>query len=102
MGEAIGKATNNYAEYCALIRALEEAKKLGAEEIDCVSDSELVVRQMTGVYKVKSKNIIPLIKKAQTLRREFRRFTIRHVTRDKNQRADSLAANALKKIKSED
>ncbi|MBI5118822.1 CoA-binding protein [Candidatus Poribacteria bacterium] len=97
IGETIGKATNNYAEYSALIRALEEACKLGASEVDCFSDSELLVRQMTGVYSVKSRNLLPLVSKAQTLRRTFKKFSLHHVDRSKNERADDLAGKALKK-----
>ncbi len=99
LGEAIGKATNNYAEYTALIRALEEAKKLGATEVECLSDSELVVRQMTGAYRVKSKKLLPLIQKAQALRGQFAEFSLRHVSRSRNRRADKLASEALKKGK---
>jgi ribonuclease HI len=97
LSETIGKATNNFAEYTALIRALEEAKKLGAGAVECFSDSELVVRQMTGVYKIKSKTLFPLAQRVQTLGREFENFSLKHVPRSENRRADKLASEALKK-----
>ena len=95
LSETIGKATNNFAEYTALI--LEEAKKLGAGEVECFSDSELVVRQMTGVYKIKSKTLLPLAQRVQTLAHEFENFSLKHVPRSENRRADKLASEALKK-----
>lgn len=99
ISESIGKATNNFAEYSALVRALEEAVRLGATEVDCVSDSELVVRQMTGVYRVKNASLKPLWQKARDLSGQFARFSIRHVPREQNRRADKLASQALKKGK---
>lgn len=97
ISEAIGETTNNYAEYMGLIRGLEEALALGGKAVDCLSDSELVVRQMTGVYRVKSESLAPLFQKAQALSRRFGEFTIRHVPRSENRRADRLASKALKK-----
>jgi acyl-CoA synthetase (NDP forming)/ribonuclease HI len=97
IGDQIGETTNNYAEYTALIRALEEARRLGAVAVECLSDSELVVRQMTGVYKVRSQTLLPLIRRAQSLSREFKEFAIDHVPRSMNRRADALASEALKK-----
>lgn len=99
IGETIGEATNNHAEYTALIRALEEAQKLGAREVSCFSDSELITRQMTGAYRVKSKTLLPLFQKAQTLSQKFCNFSIQHVPRSQNRRADELAANALEKAR---
>ncbi len=97
LSEAIGEATNNYAEYSALIRALQESKRLGACEVECRSDSELVVRQIRGEYGIKSKSLLPLVREAQALRREFRNFSIRHIDREHNKRADQLANLALEK-----
>ena len=99
ISEAIGKATSNFAEYSALVRALEEAVRLGATEVECVSDSELVVRQMTGVYRVRNESLKPLWQKARDLSGKFGRFSIRHVPRAENRRADKLASHALKKKK---
>ena len=97
INEAIGNTTNNFAEYSGLIRALEEALGLGATEVECFSDSELVVRQMTGKYRVKSESLLPLWQEARELSRRFKSFSIRHVPRSKNQRADRLASKALEK-----
>lgn len=97
LGEFIGQTTNNFAEYTALIRALEEAKKLGAAVVECFSDSELVVKQMTGVYRIRSKGLLPLAQKAMSLSRQFDDFSLRHVPRSQNQRADRLASEALRK-----
>ena len=97
INEPIGRATNNFAEYTALIRALEEALKMGSSAVDCFSDSELVVRQMTGKYRVKSESLLPLWQQARELSRQFEGFSIRHVPRTKNRRADQLASKALEK-----
>lgn len=97
ISEAIGKTTNNYAEYSALVRGLDEARKMGAIEVECFSDSELVVRQINGIYRVKSEALLPLFEKAQTLIKKFNSFSIQHVPRSQNTRADKLASEALKK-----
>ena len=76
--QAIGRATNNVAEYRALITAMEEAKKLGAKRIKIRGDSELVVRQMTGIYRVKHPDLIPLHRQAKELLATFDEATIEH------------------------
>jgi formyltetrahydrofolate-dependent phosphoribosylglycinamide formyltransferase len=91
----LGQTTNNVAEYCAVIKALEAAIQLGATHIDLCSDSELLVRQLNGQYRVKSPNIKPLYEQASTLLAQFKRWTIRHVMRAKNKRADHLVNRAL-------
>ena len=91
----LGKATNNVAEYTALIKALETARTKGADEVEIVSDSELVVRQMLGEYRVKNPDLIRLHLQAQQLRRSFRQFSIRHVMRAENKIADRLANLAV-------
>jgi|LSQX01.1.fsa_nt_gb ribonuclease HI len=91
LSEWIGIATNNEAEYIALIKALEAAKELGARRVSVLADSELVVRQMQGAYAVKSPRLRPLFMKARRLRDEFARFDIKHIQREKNARADMLA-----------
>ncbi len=96
LSESIGEATNNFAEYTALIRALEEAKKLGAEAVECFSDSELIVKQMNGTYRIHSESLRPLAQKAMSLRQEFAEFSLRHVPRSRNKRADRLASQALR------
>lgn len=90
--------TNNQAEYSALIRALEECKELEADEVNIISDSQLLVRQMKGQYKVNSENLRGLYNKALDLESEFRRVTYRHVTRNENTEADRLANLALEDI----
>ena len=91
LSEGIGIATNNEAEYTALIRALEAAKKLGAQKVNVYADSELVVKQMKGKYAVKAPGLKPLFAKAQSLKNGFLRFDIQHIRREKNSSADKLA-----------
>ena len=95
LGRFIGKATNNVAEYRALITALEEAKKLGATKIIIRGDSELIVRQMTGQYKVKHPDMKVLYDEAQRLIRGFASAKIEHNLRHKNDLADKLANLAM-------
>jgi acyl-CoA synthetase (NDP forming)/ribonuclease HI len=99
LSEVIGRTTNNQAEYSAFVRALEEAKTLRARKIACFSDSELLTRQLTGRYKVRSTALMPLFEKAQKLSRTFDKFSIQHVPRAKNRRADELASQALEKAR---
>ncbi len=91
----IGRATNNVAEYTALVKALEAAKRIGAEQLTVFSDSELLVRQINGQYKVKSEQIRPLFQQALDLLGQFNSWKVRHVTRDKNKEADKLVNQAL-------
>jgi len=95
LGRYIGKATNNVAEYNALITAMEEAKKLGATRIKVRGDSELVVRQMTGVYRVKHPDLIPLHREATQLFNSFASASIEHNYREKNELADRLGNLAM-------
>ncbi len=95
LGRCIGRATNNVAEYRALITALEEARKLGANRIVIRGDSELIIRQMTGVYKVKHPDMKVLFDEAQSLLREFDEAKIEHNLRHKNELADKLVNLAL-------
>jgi ribonuclease HI len=99
-GGAIGNTTNNVAEYTALVRGLERALELGVQRIRVRMDSELVVRQMNGHYRVKHPNLLPLHAQAQALRRRFAGFRIEHVRRADNARADALANAALDALKS--
>jgi ribonuclease HI len=94
-GEAIGTATNNVAEYRALLAGLEKALELGVDEVDVVSDSQLLVRQMTGEYKVKNEVLRKLSLKAAALARQLRRVTYRSVPREHNELADRLVNEAL-------
>lgn len=87
-GEYLGKQTNNYAEYSALISALQKAKDLGATEVECVLDSELVTKQMKREYKVKEPTLQKLFIQAFNLTNAFKKVSFRHVLREKNQEAD--------------
>lgn len=93
--ERIGVATNNVAEYRALLRGLERAASLGAREVEIVNDSELVARQVTGVYKVKHPAMKPLHQEAISALRGFDRWEIRSVPRARNGHADQLVNAAL-------
>lgn len=88
-------ATNNVAEYTALIEALTIALEEGASEIAIASDSLLLVQQMLGKYRVKHPNLVPLYGKARILASRFARFSIRHVYREENRVADALANDAM-------
>ncbi len=91
----LGRATNNVAEYQALIHALKYALARGAERVKVFSDSELVVRQIAGEYRVKHPDMQPLHGQAAQLLRQFREATLTHVRREKNRDADRLANRAL-------
>jgi ribonuclease HI len=95
VAERIGVATNNVAEYRALLRGLERAAALGAQEVALVNDSELVARQVTGAYKVKHPAMRPLHAEAISALRGFDRWEIRSVPRAQNARADALVNQAL-------
>jgi ribonuclease HI len=95
VAEAIGTATNNVAEYRALLRGLERARDLGATEIEIVGDSELIARQLTGRYKVKHAAMKPLYLEAMEALGAFERWKIRTVPRALNARADTLVNAAL-------
>lgn len=91
----LGEMTNNQAEYRALLLALEEAQTIGAERLTIFADSELMVKQIMGEYRVKNEGIKPLFAKAQKLLRAFSDYTIEHVPRDENRHADRLANLAI-------
>jgi ribonuclease HI len=93
--ERIGVATNNVAEYRAVLLGLERARALGADEVEIVNDSELVARQLTGAYKVKHPAMKPLHAEAVGALRRFERWTVRTVPRAKNAGADALVNQAL-------
>jgi ribonuclease H / adenosylcobalamin/alpha-ribazole phosphatase len=94
-GEAIGVATNNVAEYRGLLAGLEAALERGVEEVEVVSDSELVVKQMRGEYKVKNETLRGLVDEANALEARFRRVTYTAVRREHNELADRLVNEAL-------
>ena len=91
----LGIQTNNFAEYQALLEALKFARKLGLESIAVRSDSELLVRQMQGSYKVKSPTLKPLYAQAKRLITGLKQFSIMHVRRELNLEADRLANEAM-------
>jgi len=94
-GEKIGIATNNVAEYRALLAGLEKALELGVDEVEVISDSELVVKQMTGEYRVKNEALQELSARARQLARRVGTVTYRAVRREHNELADRLVNEAL-------
>lgn len=97
ISEHIGEATNNVAEYKALIRGLSEALSMGFTRAVITTDSELMARQLSGEYRVKSANLASLVDSARDLMGRFKAISVSHVTRDKNKRADELASAAASK-----
>lgn len=95
IGERIGNATNNVAEYRALLLGLERARALGASEVELIGDSELVVRQVLGQYKVKDATLKRLRDQVDQALSEFDRWSIRHVRREDNEAADLLVNETL-------
>ena len=93
-----GKATNNEAEYTALISGLKGARDQGVTQITAEGDSQLVVRQVMGTYQVKSPNLKPLYERATRLMKQFDSCTVQHIPREMNARADSLANLAMDKM----
>jgi len=97
--ELLGEATNNVAEYRALLLGLRRARELGATEVEVVNDSELVARQVTGAYKVKHEAMRPLHAEATAALGAYDRGTIRSVPRAENARADALVNAALDAVR---
>ncbi len=96
ISQPIGQATNNQAEYRAIIAALEKAIGLGAKQVDMRSDSELVVRQINGRYRVKNASLKPLYQQVKHLQNQLEGFAITHIPRQQNTEADTLANIALR------
>jgi ribonuclease HI len=94
-GERIGHATNNVAEYRALLLGIERAAVLGASELELLGDSELVVKQVKGEYKVKNAAMRELHAEVKRALRDFESWSIRHVRREQNAEADRLVNQAL-------
>ena len=94
-GEAIGTATNNVAEYSGLIAGLQKALELHVPDVEVVSDSELMVKQMRGEYRVKNEALRELYDEATALARRLRKVEYRHVKRAHNELADKLVNDAL-------
>ncbi len=95
ISQFIGVATNNVAEYTGLVLALERALELGITHVQVYMDSELIVKQMNGQYRVKNAGLIPLFQKAKTFASRFTSFKIDHVRREFNKIADRLANEAM-------
>src|SRR5262245_20553967 len=93
--DTIGTASNNVAEYTALVEGLTLAAELGVKKLNIFSDSELMVKQMNGEYKVKNEDLRALYEEACRLRKEFEKVTIAHIRREQNQRADAIGNDAL-------
>lgn len=95
--EYIGEGTNNHAEYMALTKGLAAARTRGVTDITCYLDSELVIKQMQGEYRVKHAPLRSLYEEAQVLAHQFSRIVFHHIPREKNAKADALVNEALDK-----
>ncbi|MBI5788761.1 MAG: ribonuclease HI family protein [Candidatus Schekmanbacteria bacterium] len=95
----LGQATNNIAEYQGMILGLTRAQALGATQVELHADSELIVKQMQGKYKVKHEGLIPLFGQAQKLAQKFERIVFKHIPREENKAADRLVNQTLDKAK---
>ncbi len=96
-GEYLGEQTNNFAEYSALISALKRAKELGATEVECRLDSELVTKQMLGQYKVKDPGLQKLFVQAYNASTAFKKISYHHIFRESNKEADKQVNETLDK-----
>lgn len=94
-GKYIGEATNNQAEYQAIILGLQKAKELEIGELECFLDSELVVKQLNREYKVKDKDLAPFFVKVWNLSLEFKKISFSHVPRAMNKEADKMVNQAI-------
>jgi ribonuclease HI len=95
LSEYLGVATNNQAEYKAVVAAFKKAKELGATELDFYLDSELVVKQLKREYKVKNKDLAPLFLEIHNLSLSFKKISYTHIPRELNKVADALANEAM-------
>ena len=94
-GKRIGTVTNNIAEYQGLLNGLKRCLELGGSHVTVKSDSELMVRQLNGIYKVRAPQLQPLFANAQNLIKKFKKVEIVHVRREENELADALCNDAL-------
>lgn len=99
ISEYIGVTTNNVAEYSALLRGIKEALSLGLNRVEVFLDSELLVKQIGGIYRIKSAKLKPLWEETLNTLRKFDSYRITHIRRELNKDADSLAKKAVKKLK---
>jgi ribonuclease HI len=95
LSKCIGRGTNNIAEWSALIEGLKLAAAHSCRELEVKGDSQLIIRQISGRYKVKSENLIPLFNEARKLCKNFEKLTFKWVERDKNSITDTLSNKAL-------
>lgn len=95
ISDYLGKTTNNIAEYIACLRGLTEALVLGAKEVELFADSELLVKQLNGEYKVKNEGIQPIFSQIQSIIKNFKKFSVHHTVRDGNKHADELANKGI-------
>ncbi|MFA5535626.1 MAG: ribonuclease HI family protein [Bacillota bacterium] len=95
ISEFLGNATNNIAEYTALIKALEKTLALGIHKAEIFTDSQLLVKQVLGEYKVKNEGLKSLYQRVKELEQQFEQFAISHVPREKNKLADKLANKGI-------
>jgi ribonuclease HI len=98
--EYIGNGTNNWAEYKAVIKGLKLATKYSTGSISCISDSQLLINQLNGIYQVRSNNLIPLFQEIKNLEKKFEHVKYHHVTRTNEyiKKADFLLNNTLDRI----
>ncbi|MEK7644363.1 MAG: ribonuclease HI family protein [Patescibacteria group bacterium] len=94
-GEYLGKQTNNFAEYSAIISALKKARELGATEVECVADSKLVIEQLKGNWKVKEPTLQKLFVSAWNELQKFKKYSLRHTPRAGNSEADAEVNKVL-------
>eukprot|EP00918_Siedleckia_nematoides_P034131 GHVU01074248.1.p1 GENE.GHVU01074248.1~~GHVU01074248.1.p1 ORF type:complete len:144 (+),score=13.03 GHVU01074248.1:114-545(+) len=94
-GGYLGTATNNVAEYRGLIEALVHAQSINAQRVQAFGDSELVVKQINGEYRVSSRDLLPLYDEAMNMIEGFQYFTLSHIRREQNTKADQLANTAI-------
>jgi ribonuclease HI len=97
LSKFVGITTNNVAEYTGLLIGLEKALAMGFSEVEVRMDSELIVKQIKGIYRCKNEGLIPLFNEAKRLQRQFKKFNIEHVRREYNKEADLLANQAMDK-----
>ena len=95
IGKTIGRTTNNVAEWQGLLGALRAARDAEAPDVEIRADSELVVRQFNGIYRMKAEHLRPFLEEARSLARSIRRLSVVHVPRERNREADALANAAL-------
>lgn len=100
MSEYIGMATNNIAEYSALLTGLRKVSAMGLKKIAIYVDSELLVKQLQGIYRIRSATLRPFWEEARNILNQFEGYTVSHIRREHNKEADQLAKNAAKRKKS--